>query len=74
MEYSLKYGVSQASRKYSRARSYNYVWLNRYDGTLQSLQPQSKRLKHHPSEHTPDKLKLIQDMRRRNPDLGMIEL
>ena len=74
MEYSLKYGVSKASRKYNRARSYIYFWLKRYDGTLQSLQPQSKRPKHHPSEHTPDELKLIQDMRRRNPDLGMIEL
>ena len=74
LEYSLKYGVSKASRKYNRARSYIYFWLKRYDGTLQSLQPQSKRPKHHPSEHTPDELKLIQDMRRRNPDLGMIEL
>ena len=74
MEYSLKYGVSKASRKYNRARSYIYFWLKRYDGTLQSLQPQSKRPKHHPMEHTPEELKLIQDMRRRNPDLGMIEL
>lgn len=74
MEYSLKYGVSKASRKYNRARSYIYFWLKRYDGTLQSLQQQSKRPKHHPMEHTPEELKLIQDMRRRNPDLGMIEL
>ncbi|MBE5814731.1 MAG: IS481 family transposase, partial [Clostridiales bacterium] len=27
MEYSLKYGVSKASRKYNRARSYIYFWL-----------------------------------------------
>lgn len=74
MEYSLKYGVSRASRKYNRARSYIYFWLKRYDGTLQSLQPKSKRPKHHPAEHTPDELRLIQNMRRRNPDLGIIEL
>jgi hypothetical protein len=30
----MKYGVSKASRKYDKARSYIYFWLNRYDGTL----------------------------------------
>lgn len=44
MEYSLKYGVSKASRKYNRARSYIYFWLKRYDGTLQSLQRKGDRL------------------------------
>ena len=74
MEYSLKYGVSKASRKYNRARSYIYFWLSRYDGTIASLEPKSKRPKHHPNEHTESELKLIRDMRRRNPDLGLIEL
>ena len=74
MEYSLKNGVSKASRKYNRARSYIYFWLARYDGSFQSLQPQSKRPKHHPNQHSQEELKLIQDMRRRNPELGMIEL
>ena len=27
-----------------------------------------------PNQHTEDELKLIRDMRRRNPELGMIEL
>lgn len=30
--------------------------------------------KHRPNEHTEEELKLIRDMRRRNPDLGLIEL
>ena len=74
MEYSKRHGVAKASRKYNRARSYIYFWLKRYDGTMESLKPQSKRPHFHPNQHTEAELKLIQDMRRRNPDLGMIEL
>ena len=36
--------------------------------------PQSRRHHSHPNQHTEAELKLIRDMRRRNPDLGMIEL
>ena len=74
LEYARKYSVAKASRKYNRARSYIYFWDNRYDGNLESLRPQSKRPHSHPSQHTPEEIKLIQDMRRRNPTLGMIEL
>ena len=35
---------------------------------------QSKRPHSHPNQHTEAELKLIRDMRRRNPKLGMIEL
>ena len=74
MNYAKKYGVSRASRKYNRSRSYIYFWLNRYDGSLESLACQSRRPHSHPKQHTDDELKLIRNMRRRNPDLGMIEL
>ena len=74
MNYAEKYGVGRASRKYNRARSYIYFWKSRWDGTLQSLACQSRRPHHHPNEHTPEELKLIRDVRRRNPDLGLPEL
>ena len=74
MKYAQKYGVSRASRKYNKARSYIYFWKARWDGTEQSLACQSRRPHHHPNEHTPQELKLIQDMRRRNPELGLPEL
>ena len=74
MEYARKHGVAQTSWKMDKSRSYLYFWLNRYDGTLESLRPQSRRPSHHPNQHTADEIKLITDMRRRNPDLGMIEL
>ena len=35
---------------------------------------QSKRPHSHPNQHTEAELKLIRDMRRRNPNLGMVEL
>ena len=73
INYAVKYGVSRASRKYNKARSYIYFWLNRYDGTPESLACQSRRPHGHPRAHTEAELKLIRDVRRRNPKLGMLE-
>lgn len=72
--YAIKYGVSRASRKYNRPRSTIYFWLSRYDGTIESLANRSKRPHSHPNQHTEAELKLIRDMRRRNPKLGLIDL
>ena len=74
MKYTEKYGVSRASRKYNKSRSYIYFWKARWDGTVQSLACQSRRPHSHPNQHTESELKLIRDMRRRNPSLGMVEL
>ena len=74
MEYAMKYGVSRASRKYNRSRSYIYFWQARYDGTIESLMPHSRRPHGHPNAHTQAEIKLIRDMRRRNPNLGIVEL
>ena len=74
MKYAEKYGVSRASRKYNKSRSYIYFWKARWDGSVASLACQSRRPHSHPNQHTEAELKLIRDMRRRNPDLGMVEL
>ena len=74
MKYAEKYGVAKASRKYNKSRSYIYFWKNRWDGTPESLACQSRRPHHHPNQHTQAELKLIRDLRRRNPNLGMVEL
>ena len=74
MKYAEKYGVSHASRKYNKSRSYIYFWKQRWDGSVASLACQSRRPHSHPNQHTEAELKLIRDMRRRNPSLGMIEL
>ena len=46
MKYPEKYGVSRASRKYNKSRSYIYFWKARWDGTVQSLACQSRRAYH----------------------------
>ena len=74
MKYAEKYGVSRASRRYNKSRSYIYFWKARWDGSAESLACQSRRPHHHPNQHTEAELKLLRDMRRRNPHLGMVEL
>ncbi len=58
----------------TKSRSYIYFWKARWDGTVESLACQSRRPHSHPNQHTEAELKLIRDMRRRNPALGMTEL
>ena len=74
MTYVEKHGVKRASRKYNKSRSYIYFWKARWDGTAESLACRSRRPHSHPNQHTEAELKLIWDMRRRNPQLGMAEL
>jgi len=74
VSFALKHGVGRASRKYNRARSYVYFWLNRYDGTLESLACRSRKPHSHPNQHTEQEIKLLRDMCRRNPRLGRVEL
>lgn len=72
INYADKHGVSQAARKYKTNRQYVYRWKGRYDGTWDSLRDRSRRPHHHPSQHTAQELKLIRDMRRRNPGAGLV--
>lgn len=74
MKYAQKFGVSRASRKYNKGRSYIYFWQARYDGSLESLACQSRRPHSHPNQHTDEEIRLVKNLRRRNPTLGMIEL
>ena len=74
MKYSEKYGVSKASRKYNKSRSYIYFWKSRWDGSVESLAERSKRPHHHPNEHTEEEITMIRNFRRRNPNLEITEL
>ena len=74
MKYVEKYSVARASRKYNKSKSYIYFWKARFDGSIESLACQSRRPHSHPRQHTDQELKLIRDMRRRNPKLGIVEL
>ena len=72
IKYSYKYGVSAAAKRYKTNRQYVYRWRKRYDGTIWSLANKSHKPHSHPNQHTPSELKLIFDMRRRNPHDGLV--
>ena len=62
----------KAAIRYKVKRQYVYRWQKRYDGTLQSLADKSHRPHRHPNQHTPEELKLIADMRKRNANAGLV--
>ncbi len=72
IQYAETHGVIKAAVKYKTNRQYIYRWKRRYDGTIGSLRDRSRRPHHHPNQHTPQEAKLVSDMRRRNPDAGLI--
>ena len=72
IKYAEKYGVTKAAIRYRTNRQYVYRWKRRYDGTLESLADKSHRPHSHPNQHTESELKLIRDMRRRNPNAGLV--
>ena len=72
INYANKFGVSKAAVKYKTNRQYIYRWKRRYDGSLESLRDRSRRPHSHPNQHSPAEIKLISDMRRRNPDAGLV--
>lgn len=72
IEYSLKKGVTAAAIRYKTSRQNIYRWRKKYDGTLQSLADRSHRPHSHPNQHTDAEIKLIKDMRRRNPHAGLV--
>ena len=72
VEYSLKHGVTKAAVRYKTSRQNIYRWRKRYDGTPRSLADRSHRPHSHRNQHRPDEIKLIDDMRRRNPNAGLV--
>ena len=72
LKFADKNGVTKAAIRYNVSRQYIYRWRRRYDGTLQSLADKSHRPNHHPSQHTDAEIKLIRDMRKRNPNAGLV--
>ena len=72
IEYSFKHGVTVAAIRYKTSRQNIYRWRKRYDGTVRSLADRSHRPYSHPNQHTADEIKLVSNMRRRNPNAGLV--
>ena len=72
IKYAEKYGVSKAARRYNTCRQNIYRYRKRYNGDIRSLADYSRRPKSHPNQHTPEEIKLIKDMFKRNVDTGLV--
>lgn len=71
MKHAGQYGVSCANRKHNKSQSCIYLWRQCWDVSGGQFR---RRPHSHPNYHTEAELKLIRDMRRQNPDIGMIEM
>lgn len=72
-----KFGPQRAAANYHTAPSNIYRWRKIYKESgndIESLGIKSRRPKSHPNEHTETEVKLIKDMRRRNPNIGLQDL
>ena len=74
IKYSLKYGVSKASRKFNEHRKTIYRWREKYDGTLKSLEDKSRKPHYHPKQHTEEEIDLIKRYKANNKKTGLVVL
>ena len=62
-------------RRYKVNRTTLWRWKRLYDGTIESLAPKFERkFVHHPNEQTEEEKRAIQNLVRRNPEIGLNEL
>lgn len=74
IKYSLKYGVSKASRKFNEHRKTIYRWREKYGGTLKSLEDKSRKPHYHPKQHTLEEIELIKRYKANNKKTGLVVL
>ena len=74
IKFSYKYGVTKAAIKFKENRRTIYRWLERYDGTLESLKDKSRKPHHHPNEHTKEEIRLIKSFKANNKKTGLVVL
>ena len=67
-------GATKTAIRYKVTRQFVYFWVRRYhDNDIHTLADRSHRPLHHPKQHCDQELKWIKDLRRRNPDMGLID-
>lgn len=74
IKYAKRFGVTRASDHFNISRSFIYKLLRRFDGSLDSIKPKSKRPHHSPNESKTDEYELIKNYHRRNPNTGLVIL
>lgn len=67
--------IEFVAKRYHCSFSSLFRWKRQYDGTIESLENKfSRKNMLHPNRHTEDEIKHIQDLIRRNPNIGLNEL
>ena len=74
VEYSLKYGVTEAAKRYKQHRKTIYRWQEKYDGTRKSLTNKSRRPHRHPNQHTEKEIMMIKKYKAQNKEAGLVVL
>ena len=69
------YRLKDILRLYHISKASLMRWMKRFDGTKESLKDKSKRpITPHPNSHTSDEIKNINNLLKRNPNIGLSEL
>lgn len=74
VKYYYRYGATKTAVKYNTNRQYVYRWVNRYNGTVQSLMNRSHKPKSNKHSHSQQEISLIQRMYNHNKNLGLVRL
>ena len=74
VKFSFKYGVTKAAIKFEENRRTIYRWIERYDGTLESLKDKSRKPHSNARAHTEEEIKLIKNYKRNNKQTGLVVL
>ena len=74
IKFSFKYGVTKAAIKFKENRRTIYRWIERYDGTLESLKDKSRKPNSNPNQHTEKEIKLIKNYKANNKTTGLVVL
>ena len=68
-----KVGAIKTAIRYKTTRQFVYFWVKRYDGSIHSLADRSHRPLSHPKQHSNLELKWIHDLRKRNPNMSLVD-
>ena len=66
LSYFSSHGATKTAIRYKTSRKTVYKWVERYDGTLESLEDRSHRPHSHPRQHSEEELALIKRYIKRN--------
>lgn len=78
IKFARRFGVQRAAIAYHTSPATIYRWMKRYEEAGEDIEALSSKSKSpktsHPTAHTPEEIKLIRDMRRRNSNIGLQDL